>query len=145
MAGIMESEVELAGAYVDAPAHTTFLVLDATSAAQIEEALAPVINIGWAETRPVGQLRGRHESSHRRQLSQPGRSPGRADATYRGAVCLQPSLGHGGLVAAGSGSSCLRSIMATTKAPNMTTAASKNVSVSDWAVISAWAASRASW
>jgi len=27
--------------------------LDATSAAQIEEALAPVIDIGWAETRPV--------------------------------------------------------------------------------------------
>jgi len=38
---------------VDGPAHTTFLVLDATSASQIEEALAPVIDIGWAETRPV--------------------------------------------------------------------------------------------
>jgi len=53
MAGIMESEVGLVGAYVDAAAHTTFLVLDATSAGQIEEALAPVIDIGWAETRPV--------------------------------------------------------------------------------------------
>jgi hypothetical protein len=53
MAGIMESEVELVGAYVDAAAHTTFLVLDATSAVEIEEALAPVIDIGWAETRPV--------------------------------------------------------------------------------------------
>jgi len=53
MTGIMESDVELVGAYVDAPAHTIFLVLDATSAAQIEEALAPVIDIGWAETRPV--------------------------------------------------------------------------------------------
>jgi hypothetical protein len=53
MAGIMESEVELVGAYVDAAAHTTFLILDATSAGQIEEALAPVIDIGWAETRPV--------------------------------------------------------------------------------------------
>ena len=53
MAGIMESEVELIGAYVDAAAHTTFLVLDASSAVQIEEALAPVIDIGWAETRPV--------------------------------------------------------------------------------------------
>jgi hypothetical protein len=53
MAGIMESEVELIGAYVDAAAHTTFLILDATSAGQIEEALAPVIDIGWAETRPV--------------------------------------------------------------------------------------------
>jgi hypothetical protein len=53
MAGIMESDVELVGAYVDAAAHTTFLVLDATSAVEIEEALAPVIDIGWAETRPV--------------------------------------------------------------------------------------------
>jgi hypothetical protein len=53
MAGIMESDVELIGAYVDAAAHTTFLILDATSAVQIEEALAPVIDIGWAETRPV--------------------------------------------------------------------------------------------
>ena len=53
IAGIMESEVELVGAYVDAPAHTTFLLLDADSAVQIEEALAPVIDIGWAETRPV--------------------------------------------------------------------------------------------
>ena len=49
----MESDVELVGAYVDAPAHTTFLILDADSAVQIEEALAPVIDIGWAETRPV--------------------------------------------------------------------------------------------
>jgi len=53
MAGIHESDVELVGAYVDAPAHSVFLILDATSAAQIEEALAPVIDIGWAETRPV--------------------------------------------------------------------------------------------
>ncbi len=53
MAGIMESDVDLVGAYVDAAAHTTFLILDATSASQIEEALAPVIDIGWAETRPV--------------------------------------------------------------------------------------------
>jgi hypothetical protein len=53
MAGIMESEIELIGAYVDAAAHTTFLTLDATSASQIEDALAPAIDIGWAETRPV--------------------------------------------------------------------------------------------
>ena len=38
---------------MDAAAHTTFLLLDADSAAQIEESLAPVIDIGWAETRPV--------------------------------------------------------------------------------------------
>jgi hypothetical protein len=62
MAGILESDVELVGAYVDAPAHTTCLLLDATSASQIEEALAPVIDIGWAETRPVvsfGEVMGR--------------------------------------------------------------------------------------
>jgi hypothetical protein len=53
VAGIAESDVELVGAYVDAPAHTIFLILDATSAAQIEEALAPMIDVGWAETRPV--------------------------------------------------------------------------------------------
>ncbi len=53
MAGILESEVELVGAHVDAPAHTTFLLLEVDSASQIEEALAPVIDIGWAETRPV--------------------------------------------------------------------------------------------
>ncbi len=51
--GIQESDIELVGAYVDAPAHVVFFVLDASSAAQIEEALAPVIDIGWAETRPV--------------------------------------------------------------------------------------------
>jgi hypothetical protein len=34
-------------------ASQTFLILDATLARQIEEALAPVIDIGWAETRPV--------------------------------------------------------------------------------------------
>lgn len=39
MAGIAESDVQLVGAYVDAAAHTTFLLLDATSASQIEAAL----------------------------------------------------------------------------------------------------------
>lgn len=53
LAGIAGSDVELVGAWVDAPAHTTFLVLDAESAVQIEEALAPVIDIGWAQTRPI--------------------------------------------------------------------------------------------
>ncbi len=58
MAGIAESDVELVGAYVDAAAHTTYLILDADSAQQIEEALAPVIDIGWAETRPVQAVAG---------------------------------------------------------------------------------------
>jgi len=56
IAGITESDVELVGAYADAPAHTIFLVLEATSATQIEEALAPMIDVGWAETRPVVEL-----------------------------------------------------------------------------------------
>ncbi len=51
-----DSDVELVGAWVDAPAHTVFLVLDADSSLQIEEALAPIIDVGWAETRPVGDL-----------------------------------------------------------------------------------------
>ena len=54
MRGIMDSsDIELVGAYVDAPAHTTFLLIEAGAASQIEEALAPVIDMGWAETRPV--------------------------------------------------------------------------------------------
>jgi hypothetical protein len=52
----MESDVELVGAYADPPAHTTFFLLEATSVAQIEESLAPVIDMGWAETRPVVNL-----------------------------------------------------------------------------------------
>ena len=47
MTGITEStDIELVGAYIDAPVHTTFLVIDAASTAQIEEALAPLIDIG---------------------------------------------------------------------------------------------------
>ena len=44
---------ELVGAYVDGPAHTTFLLINATEASQIESALAPIIDLGWTETRPV--------------------------------------------------------------------------------------------
>ena len=51
--GIMESDVGLVGMYVDAPSHTTYLILDADSTVQIEESLAPVIDIGSAEVRPV--------------------------------------------------------------------------------------------
>ena len=58
LAGVVDSDVELVGAWVDAPAHKVFLVVDATSAVQIEEALAPIIDIGWAETRPVVDAAG---------------------------------------------------------------------------------------
>ncbi len=47
------SDVELVGAYVAVRDHTMFLILDAASATDVELVLAPVIDIGWAETRPV--------------------------------------------------------------------------------------------
>ncbi len=48
-----EAGVTLVGAWVDAPAHKAFLVIDADGADQIEAALAPIIDIGCVETRPV--------------------------------------------------------------------------------------------
>jgi hypothetical protein len=53
LAGIGESEAKLVGAWVDAPAHKFFLVIDADTADQVEAAMAPIIDIGCAETRPV--------------------------------------------------------------------------------------------
>jgi len=53
LAGMGETGVKLVGAWVDAPAHKVFLVIDADTADQVETALAPIIDIGWAETRPV--------------------------------------------------------------------------------------------
>lgn len=52
-AGMGETGAELLGAWVDAPAHKVFLVIDADTADQVEAALAPIIDIGSAETRPV--------------------------------------------------------------------------------------------
>ncbi len=53
LGGFADTEARLVGAWVDAPAHRLFLVVEADSAPQVEEALAPVIDIGWAETAPV--------------------------------------------------------------------------------------------
>ena len=53
MSGLDEAGVTLVGAWFDAPAHTAMLVIDADSAVAIEQALAPVIDVGWAVTRPV--------------------------------------------------------------------------------------------
>jgi hypothetical protein len=53
LAGIAETGAELVGAWVDAPAHKVFFVIDAETVDQVEEALAPIIDIGCAETRPV--------------------------------------------------------------------------------------------
>ena len=47
--------VKLVGAWVDAPAHTVYLVVETDSFQKIEELLAPVIKIGHAETRAVSE------------------------------------------------------------------------------------------
>ena len=46
-------ECDSGGTSVDGPAHTTFLLIRADEASQIERVLAPVIDLGWTETRPV--------------------------------------------------------------------------------------------
>ena len=48
-----ELGVNLIGAWVDAPAHTMYFVVETDSAEKIEELLAPAIEIGQAETRVV--------------------------------------------------------------------------------------------
>ena len=51
-----ESEMSVLGMWADGPAHTVFFVVDAESAVAIEQALAPIIDLGQAETRPVTDL-----------------------------------------------------------------------------------------
>jgi hypothetical protein len=53
MAGFADSGAQLVGAWVDAAAHKFIFVVDANSLMQIEEAMAPIIDVGCAETRPV--------------------------------------------------------------------------------------------
>jgi len=45
--------VKLVGVWVDAPAHTMYIVVEADSAQKIEELLEPAFEIGRAETRVV--------------------------------------------------------------------------------------------
>ncbi len=45
--------VKLVGAWVDAPAHTVYFVVETDSAEKIQELLAPGFQIGYAETRVV--------------------------------------------------------------------------------------------
>ncbi len=45
--------VKLVGAWVDAPAHTVYLVVETDSVQKIEELLAPGFEMGHAETRAV--------------------------------------------------------------------------------------------
>jgi hypothetical protein len=58
IARIEESDLDVLGFWGDAPAHTVFMVVEAGSIQDIEEALAPIIDIGWAETRPVQEMGG---------------------------------------------------------------------------------------
>ena len=53
MANIEELGVRLVGAWVDAPAHTVYFVVEAESVQQIEELLAPGLKIGRADIRPI--------------------------------------------------------------------------------------------
>ncbi len=45
--------VTLVGAWVDAPAHTVYIVVESDSSQKIEELLAPAFEMGHAETRVV--------------------------------------------------------------------------------------------
>lgn len=45
--------IKLIGAWVDAPAHTVYLLVEADSVQKIEELLAPGFEIGHAETRAL--------------------------------------------------------------------------------------------
>ena len=53
MSSIEQLGVKLVGAWVDAPAHTVYFVIESDSVQKIEELLAPGLKIGHAETRPV--------------------------------------------------------------------------------------------
>jgi hypothetical protein len=53
LSGIADTGAKLVGAWVDPPAHKMFFVIDAETVQQVEAAMAPIIDIGLAETRPV--------------------------------------------------------------------------------------------
>ncbi len=53
LSGAEQLGVKLVGAWVDAPAHTIYIVVEADSSQKIEELLAPAFEIGHAETRVV--------------------------------------------------------------------------------------------
>ena len=57
LGGIAESGAELVGAWVDAPAHKVFLVIDADTVEQVEVAMAPVIDMTGLSRDPIGQQR----------------------------------------------------------------------------------------
>ncbi len=53
LGGAEQLGVKLVGAWVDVPAHTAYIVVEADSAQQIEELMAPGLEIGCAEIRVV--------------------------------------------------------------------------------------------
>ncbi len=53
LSGAEQLGVKLVGVWVDAPAHTIYIVVETDSAQKIEEFLAPALEIGYAETRVV--------------------------------------------------------------------------------------------
>ena len=53
MSSVEQLGVKLVGAWVDAPAHTLYLVVETDSVQKIEELLAPVLKLGIADTRAV--------------------------------------------------------------------------------------------
>ncbi len=48
--------VKLLSSYADAPAHTTFFIVDADSAEKVGAFLLPILKLGSAEIRPVTDL-----------------------------------------------------------------------------------------
>ena len=53
LSGAEQLGVKLVGVWVDAPAHTIYIVVETDSAQKIEELLGPAFEIGHAETRVV--------------------------------------------------------------------------------------------
>ena len=53
LSSVEQLGVKLVGAWVDVPAHTAYFVVETDSVQKIEELLAPGLEIGCAETRPV--------------------------------------------------------------------------------------------
>ena len=53
LASAKEVGVTLVGAWVDAPAHTVYMVVDADSAQKLSDLFFPALTIGTAEIAPV--------------------------------------------------------------------------------------------
>ncbi len=53
LGGAEQLGVTLVGAWIDAPSHTAYIVVDTDSAQKIEELLAPTFEMAHAETRVV--------------------------------------------------------------------------------------------